>query len=312
MMSKRALVTGAGGFVGKYLTKHLQNCGWEVLGCDMVPHIGVQVCNLLNKQETENFLKSIGPVSHVFHLSAISFVPQSMQDPLTCFQTNTDSVVGLAHLLNKHYGEKTSFIFISTSEVYGPPHYLPIDEQHPLNPQNPYAISKLSSDLYCQYLNKKGVLFTTIIRPFNHSGAGQNEQFVLSSFAKQFIEIKKGIKKPFLHVGNIDVERDFLHVLDVVWAYELLAQKEANGEVYNLCSGKSHSLKQIIELLQVITGIEVEICVDSERTRTNDIQRIYGSHEKLRKIIQWEPKHNIKDILTDLLNYWSERIESTT
>jgi len=307
-MSKRALITGAGGFVGKHLTRHLQNSGWEVIGCDITSQTGIHTCNLLDKEQTENFLKTIGPVSHVFHLSAISFVPQSMQDPLSCFQTNTDSVITLTQILNNHFGQNITFIFISTSEVYGPPHYLPVNETHPLNPQNPYAISKLASDFYCQYIHKKGLLATVIVRPFNHSGAGQNERFVLSSFAKQFVEIEKGWKEPVLHVGNIEVERDFLHVSDVVRAYELLAQGKGNGEVYNLCSGKSHSLKQIIHILQTITGIKVEVCTDKERTRTNDIPIICGSYEKLKTDTSWEPKYDIKDILNDLLIYWREKI----
>ncbi|MGC8738493.1 MAG: GDP-mannose 4,6-dehydratase [Candidatus Hydrogenedens sp.] len=307
-MSKRALITGAGGFVGKHLTRHLINSGWEIIGCDIVPQEGVQTCNLLDTEQTETFIKSINSVSHVFHLSAVSFVPQSMQDPLSCFQTNTDSVISLTQLLNKHFGQDITFIFISTSEVYGPPYYLPINETHPLNPQNPYAISKLASDLYCQYIHKKGLLPTFIIRPFNHSGAGQNERFVLSSFAKQFIEMEKGIKQPILHVGNIEVKRDFLHVSDVVRVYELLAQKKGTGDVYNLCSGKTYSLKQIIDILQTITGIKTEILIDKERTRTNDIPIICGSYEKLKTDFSWEPQYDIKDILNDLLNYWRERI----
>ncbi len=308
-MSKRALVTGAGGFVGKHLTRYLRNCGWQVIGCDISPQEDIHVCNLLDREQTKVFLKSISPISHVFHLAAISFVPQSMENPLSCFQMNTDSVIALTHLLYQCYGSQIHFLFISTSEVYGQPCYLPIDENHPLNPQNPYAISKLASDFYCKYLYKKGILSTTIIRPFNHSGAGQNERFVLSSFAKQFIEIEKGIKQPILHVGNIEVKRDFLHVSDVIRAYEMLAQNEGNGEAYNLCSGKSHSLKQIIDILQTLTGIKVEICIDSERTRANDIQEIYGSCEKLKKNIPWEPRYSITDIINDLINYWRKRIE---
>lgn len=311
-MSKRALVTGAGGFVGKHLIRHLQNHSWEVIGCDIVPQEGLQLCNLLDREQTETFLQSIGPISHVFHLSAISFVPESIHAPLLSFQTNTDSVVVLTQLLHKYYGNEITFLFISTSEVYGTPHYLPIDEQHPLNPQNPYAISKLASDFYCQFLYKKELLSTIIIRPFNHSGSGQNEKFVLSSFARQFVEIEKGIRQPVLHAGNIDVERDFLHVSDVVRAYEMLAQNGGNGEVYNLCSGKSYSLRQVIDLLQTITGINVEISMDISRIRINDIPKICGSHEKLKTAIPWEPEYNITDILKDLLNYWREKIDTNT
>jgi len=311
-MKKQALVTGAGGFVGQHLLKYLQTCGWEVFGCDIVQKEGLFYCDLQKKEQIETLLNQIGPLSTVFHLSAISFVPQSMQDPLSCFKTNTDSVIMFTELLHKHYGSKDlNFVFISSSEVYGPPCYLPIDEKHPLNPQNPYAISKLTSDLYCQYLNRNRLLSTIIIRPFNHSGAGQNEQFVLSNFAKQFVEIEKGIKEPTLYVGNIEVERDFLHVSDVVRAYETLAQYGERGEVYNLCSGSPYSIKQIIEILQKETGIKVEVIIDSKRTRTHDIHKIYGSYEKLKVGTSWEPKLNIEDILTDLLNYWRNKLSNT-
>ncbi|HOV32788.1 MAG TPA: GDP-mannose 4,6-dehydratase [Candidatus Hydrogenedens sp.] len=310
-MKKRALVTGAGGFVGQHLLKHLQNCGWEVFGCDVVRREGLFYCDLQNKEQIETLLNQIGSISTVFHLSAISFVPQSMQDPLTCFKINTDSVIMFTELLHKYYGKNLKFVFVSSSEVYGLPCYLPINEKHPLNPQNPYAISKLTSDLYCQYLNRNNLLLTIIIRPFNHSGAGQSERFVLSSFAKQFVEIEKGIKEPNIQVGNIEVERDFLHVSDVVQAYEILAQHGKSGEVYNLCSGKHYSIRKIIETLQKETGIKVKITVDSERMRTYDISKIYGSYEKLKADTSWEPKLNINDILTDLLDYWRSKLNST-
>lgn len=311
-MKKQALITGAGGFVGQYLLKHLQNCGWEVFGCDIVHREGLFHCDLQNKEQIETLLNQIGPITTVFHLSAISFVPQSIQDPLTCFKVNTDSVIMFTELLHKYYGKNLKFVFISSSEVYGPPCYLPIDEKHPLNPQNPYAISKLTSDLYCQYLNRNSLLSTIIVRPFNHSGAGQSEQFVLSNFAKQFVEIEKGIKKPVLQVGNIEVERDFLHVSDVVQAYEILAQRGESGEVYNLCSGKPYSIKQVIEILQKKTGITIEVTIDSARIRTNDIPRIYGSYEKLKADTSWEPKFIIEDILTDLLDYWRSKVSNVT
>lgn len=310
-MSGRALITGAGGFVGKHLREHLLRCGWEVVGCDIVPQPGVQVCNLLDREQTEAFIQGLGPITHVFHLSAISFVPQSVESPLACFQTNTESVIVLTGLLNKYYGDKVHFLFVSTSEVYGQPKYLPMDEQHPLNPQNPYAISKLASDLYCQFLHKRGSLRTTILRPFNHSGAGQNERFVLSNFAKQFVEMKKGLREHVLHVGNIEVERDFSHVADVVRAYELIAKKEGEGEVYNVCKGHAYSLKQVIEILQQITGIEVRICVDPERLRATDTPRIYGSCEKLKRAISWEPKYDLDDILRDLVEYWMGKESSS-
>ncbi|HOK09385.1 MAG TPA: GDP-mannose 4,6-dehydratase [Candidatus Hydrogenedens sp.] len=311
-MNKRALITGAGGFVGQHLFRYLSQCGWDVFGCDIHPQKNIIQCDVQDEQQVKTLLNTLPPLTHVFYLSAITFVPQSVQDPSNCFKVNTDSVVVFTDILRKYFGENVKFIFISTSEVYGPPVFLPIDETHPLNPQNPYAISKLSSDLYCQYLARHGLLSTIVVRPFNHSGAGQNERFVLSNFAKQFAEMQIGLKDPVLYVGNIEVERDFLHVDDVVCAYEMLANCGEEGEVYNLCSGISVALSTVIDILQELTNLKIEVVVENTRRRKHDIKKIYGSSQKIKRNIGWSPKKDINNILIDLLAFWKDKLANAS
>lgn len=311
-MSGTALVTGAGGFVGTHLVRYLKSKGWEVVGCDLVTKEGICRCDITNDGEVESLLdyvfKGIGSITHIFHLSAMSYVPESISRPDECIRVNTLATVRLIDRLIKR-GVNPVFIFISTSEVYGVPEFLPVNESHRLMPQNPYSISKVAGDLYCQFVFKQYGFRTIVVRPFNHSGPGQSERFVLSSFAKQFVEIEKGRKEKVISVGNLNVERDFLHVFDVVKAYELVAMRGEVGQVYNVCSGRAVKLTEVIEILKNITGIEPEIVLDPSKVRQVDVQSVYGSYDKLFKDTGWRPQYSVQELLKDLVFFWREKLE---
>ncbi|MCX8065223.1 MAG: GDP-mannose 4,6-dehydratase [Candidatus Hydrogenedentes bacterium] len=302
-MRGSALVTGGNGFVGRHLVNYLKGNGWNVYACDLTPGEGINICDITNENDLEKILEIIDSFTHIFYLSAVTFVPDSIQNPGECFRVNTLAAIKwIERLLTKN--EAPIFVYISTSEVYGSPNYLPVDENHPLNPHNPYSISKSATDLYCQFVHKQFGFPAVIVRPFNHSGPGQNERFVLSSFAKQFAEMSLGFRDRVLSVGNLDVERDFLHVLDVVKAYELIALKCFPGEVYNLCCGRAVSLRYAIDVLKSISGIEPDIVIDPSKIRRVDVNCIYGTHEKLSSHVGWYPTFTVEDILRDLYGYW--------
>ena len=191
--------------------------------------------------------------------------------------------------------------------MYGPPTELPIREEHPLNPQNPYAISKAAADSYCAYYHKSTGYAVVRMRPFNHSGPGQSDQFVLSSFARQIARAEAGLSEPIVRVGNLDARRDFLHVDDVVRAYELAALEGIPGEAYNIASGKAVSIRDALQMLLGMATTELAVEPASERLRPVEVPEISGSAEKLESATGWQPQKTVETLLADVLDYWRAR-----
>ena len=308
-----ALVTGSGGCVGSCLCTRLVNEGWDVVGldsaahrCQSNEHWQVDACDITNVDSVETIFKRYRDITHVFHLAAITFVPQSTVSATLTFEVNVNGTVNIIEAMTK-YTPGARLIYVGSSEVYGPPQSLPVCEDHPLNPQNPYAISKLAADLYCGNVARSG-LDIVRMRPFNHSGAGQRADFVLSDFAKQVVEIKFGKREPLINVGNLDSARDFSHVMDVVHAYILAAHKGECGKVYNVCSGKSIIIKEVLEQMIKRVDVEVDVEVDPVKYRPLIITEIRGSYSLLEQVTGWIPQKKISHIIDDLIEYWTRRV----
>jgi GDP-4-dehydro-6-deoxy-D-mannose reductase len=146
-------------------------------------------------------------------------------------------------------------------------------------------------------------------RSFNHTGPGQRDAFVLSSFAKQVAEIRRGRRRPVIDVGNLEVRRDFLDVRDVCDAYVALLEKGCSGETYNVCSGNSYRLRDLLDRLCALAGAEVRINVDPARLRPVDVAELRGDPSKMREHTGWTAKHPIEETLTTLLEYWDRELE---
>jgi GDP-4-dehydro-6-deoxy-D-mannose reductase len=218
-------------------------------------------------------------------------------------EVNIKGTINLVTAVQDH-NPKARFISVGSAEVYGPPMYLPIDEKHPLNPVNPYAISKAAADHYCAYISKATGMDIIRMRPFNHSGPGQADQFVLSSFARQIAEIEAGHAEPVLRVGNLDAARDFMHVNDVIRAYELAALHGKGGEAYNVCSGNAQNIKDALDILLGLSNRKISVEVDPERMRPIDVPMVAGSYAKLKADTGWEPSIPFEEVLSDLLDSW--------
>ena len=149
-----------------------------------------------------------------------------------------------------------------------------------------------------------------VARPFNHVGAGQAEWFVVSDFAKQIIEIKLGRHEPEIRVGSIDVTRDFTDVRDVVRAYLMLLVSGEAGEIYNVCSGKEQFIRDVLKALLEISGVECKVVIDPARVRPREQTRMLGSFEKLRRKVGWIPQVEMRQSLSDVLNYWESRLKN--
>ena len=302
-MTQRALITGAGGFAGQRLTRLLRDGGWEVVptACPAGPEM--VSCDVTDGASIEAALTDAGEVTHVFHLGAITFVPHAEQDPLRAMEVNLNGTIRLCEALRSR-PNAPRFVFISTGEVYGPPVYVPVDEKHPLQPGNVYAISKAAADHYCARLGKAGALDIVRIRAFNHSGPGQSDDFVLSSFARQIAAIDLGQAEPVVRVGNLEAARDFLHVDDVLRAYVLAAEQGVAGEVYNVCAGRSYKIQEALDQLLAMSSVAIKVERDPARMRPSDVPEVRGTHEKLTAATGWEPEIAFEDLLRDLMDHW--------
>jgi GDP-4-dehydro-6-deoxy-D-mannose reductase len=311
-MSRRALVTGSEGFAGRILCRRLVDGGWDVIGADVTAPEDAsdrRRCDLTDPQQAGELVERAGPVTHVFHLAGLTFVPQAMEDPVRAMRVNYG---GTVHLLRavRMFQPQARVLHVSTSEVYGPPGYLPVDEEHPINPVNPYSISKAAADHYARFLAGDGEMDLVLARPFNHSGPGQSPAFVLSSLARQVAEIEAGRAEPVLRVGNLAAARDFSHVDDVARAYELLVLKGRRGEVYNICSGRSHTIQEAMEGLIALTGRAIRWEIDPARWRPEADPEIRGCHAKLTADTGWRPEVDFPTLLADVLDDWRARVRS--
>jgi len=305
-MTMRALVTGADGFVGGVLCRHLARAGWEVRAGVMrdaqEPAREFQ-CDITCADRVDALVAWAGPVDVVFHLAAVTFVPESIQDPRRAMRVNVEGTMNLLQACRARRPE-SRFMYVSTSEVYGPPLELPIREEHPLNPKNPYAIAKAAADSYCAYVCESTGYDIVRLRPFNHSGPGQSDLFVLSSFARQLARAEAGAAEPVLRVGSLEARRDFLHVDDVVRAYELAARKGGSGEVYNIASGRAVLIRDALDTLLRMARVKVAVEPAPDRLRPVEVLEVAGSSERLTAATGWTPQHPLEDLLADILNFW--------
>jgi GDP-4-dehydro-6-deoxy-D-mannose reductase len=305
-MMRRALITGAAGFVGKVLSGYLKQSAWEVVGTDCAASEDIIACDVGDRDSVEAMLDAVGEVTHVFHLAAMTFVPEAMRHPSTVMTVNLLGTINLMTALHARL-PGARVVFVGSAECYGRPLSLPMDEGHSLQPENPYAISKAAADQYCAFLSRSTDMDIVRMRPFNHSGPGQSDHFVLSSFARQIAEIEAGRTSPQIHVGNLNAARDFMHVNDVVRAYGLVAEQGSAGEAYNICSGKSCTIQEALATLLGFSDRDIEVVTDPERMRPVDVPEVVGSHDKLSADTGWVPEIGFETLLKDLLGYWREQ-----
>lgn len=306
------LITGVAGFVGRYMVEYLQEntTDSQILGVDIAEqfaaNIAYQPLNLLNQKEVHRVIGDFKP-DYIIHLASISSVALSWQNPQECFQNNTSIMFNLLNAVAQHK-LNTRVLSIGSSEEYGKAEdeAVPFDETIPLNPQNPYAVAKVSQEMIGRlYAGSFGV-DVVMTRSFNHIGPRQNERFVVPSFIKQLVGISRGEQSKML-VGNIEVARDFLDVRDVVNAYFKILTQGKSGEVYNVCSGVPHQLKSIIETAGNLLNIKPEIEINPAFIRPNDTMMVWGNNQKLRAELAWQPRYTFNQTIKDIVAYWQSK-----
>jgi GDP-4-dehydro-6-deoxy-D-mannose reductase len=247
----------------------------------------------------------------VIHLAAQSFVPRSFENPRETYEINFLGTLNLLEAL-RDGGFKGRLLYVGSGDQYGrvEEENLPIAESLALFPRNPYAVSKAAAEMLCYQWSQSGDMDVVMARPFNHIGPGQNENFALSGFARQIVEIKLGRRDPAILTGDLNVTRDFTHVEDVVRAYLLLLSRGQRGEVYNVCSALEFNLGQLLQQMLTIAGVEAEVRPDPARFRAAEQKRVLGSNEKLRRHTGWQAQIPMEISLQQILNDWETRLTS--
>ncbi len=293
------LITGISGFVGQHASVRWPRAiglGEATVGID-----------IRDKAALASFFSKTLPAT-VLHLAGLSFIPDSFKSPEKTFEVNFLGGLRLLESLAEA-GFKGRFLFAGTGDAYGlvDSDCLPIRESQPLQPRNPYAVSKVAAEALCYQWSQTGPFEVMMARPFNHIGAGQASTFALSDFASQIAQIAANLKPPVLTVGDIDVTRDFTDVSDVLNAYELILSRGHNGEVYNVCSGTEWSVRALLEKLLAIAGVKADIVHDPARFRRSEQTRVCGSHAKLTEHTGWLPQVPIDETLLNLYSYWENK-----
>jgi GDP-4-dehydro-6-deoxy-D-mannose reductase len=301
----RIVITGAAGFVGRHLARHLAAAGHEVTGAgrpvgDPPQELaGYRELDLLDAAAVADALAGADCIAH---LAADASVAASWRAPAGTLQNN---LVSTANVLE---GAGDAAVLVAGSgEVYGPPSRLPVDERHELRPQNPYAVSKAACDLLAGFhadAHGRRVIRT---RAFNHFGPGQSDQYVVSAFARQLAEAEReGADSVTVRTGTLESRRDFTDVRDVVRAYALLLESAEAG-VYNVCSGVSRSGADILAALARESPLEVRQAIDPDRLRANEVMDIRGANDKLTAATGWKPEIPFEQTIRDTLDWWRSR-----
>jgi GDP-4-dehydro-6-deoxy-D-mannose reductase len=321
----RALITGVSGFAGSFLAEYLlSQPGVEVWGVShgelgndggapwrsaLNARIQSIPGNLTDPAVAARVLTQAAP-DLIFHLAAQAFVPISWEDPWATLENNIRAEVNILHAAAEQ-NLTPRILVVGSNEEYGrvEPDDLPISEETPLRPDSPYGVSKIAQDfLGLQYFISHK-LHIVRVRPFNHIGPRQNERFVAANFAKQVAQAEAGLREPVLCVGNLDAQRDFTDVRDMVRGYALALERGSAGEVYNLGSGTPRSIQELVDTFLRIAKISLRVEPDPTRSRPSDTPVSYCDTRNFKQQTGWEPQISFEQTLHDTLEYWRARVK---
>jgi GDP-4-dehydro-6-deoxy-D-mannose reductase len=321
---KSILITGISGFVGGHFTQFLLNNNtdyiihgvsrskptWDFIQNrnQVLRSITFYQCDLLDSAKIHALIGEIQP-DYILHLASFSSVAQSWREPLASFLNNTNAFLNIVESVRLHK-LKTKILSVGSSEEYGivKESDLPLTEKKYLAPANPYAVARVSEEHLAQIYGKGYNLNICCTRSFNHIGPGQSDQFVVSSIAKQFAGIALKHEKPIIKIGAGSIIRDFVDIEDVIQAYNAILENGVSGEVYNVCSGRGHSIHDIVNTLSELTHIKVRVEQNTDLLRPIDNPVLIGSYKKLHKDTGWKPACTIEKSLEKIYNYWCNKL----
>lgn len=306
-MDASVLIFGINGFVGSYLTTEFASHGYEVMGSDQADTCRLdsvsyyRKANLLDSLAVEEIILDARP-SCIVNLAAISSVGLSWKIPQATMSVN---IVGVLNILEaaRKLDARPRIMLIGSSEEYASSD-VALSEESPLCSSNPYGVSKSTQERLAEiYADRYGMKIFRI-RAFNHTGIGQSETFVLPSFCRQAAEIDLSGKSGTIHVGNLNVRRDFSDVRDIVRAYRMVIESDYAGEVFNVGSDTAHLLSELLNLICSFCSQDITVEVDKDRLRPIDVPLIVCDSGKIKRLVGWKPEYTIEQTLKSMVeNY---------
>lgn len=303
---KKVLIFGYSGFVGPYLAEEFLKDNYEVFGSDIIEpskvlNVSFSKSNILDFESVNKLINDIKP-DVIANLAAISSVEQSWKNPQLTMSIN---VVGALNILEsiKNMDVKPRVLFVGSSEEYqisGKP----LNEKSKIDASNPYGLSKISQEEFANMYRERFGIKVFCVRAFNHTGIGQKDSFVLPSFCKQVAEIEKTKKPGKIFVGNLSAKRDFSDVRDVTNAYKKIVESDDTQIVYNVGSGKAYSIKELLDFIISLSTQKIDVIVDPIKLRPIDNPYICADPTLLISKLNWSQKHNIKDTLKEMFDYY--------
>lgn len=306
----KILVTGAGGFVGGHLIPALEADGHEVVGTALDNEHGFRKLDVRIPEEVDAIVADVRPDA-CFHLAGQSSVSLSWKEPALTYEVNAHGTHYLLDAIYRHVPRCRVHVAASSDE-YGKvdPSECPIDENAPLRPVSPYAVSRVAGEWIARMFHESFGLHVVVTRAFMHIGPGQPASFATADWARQVALAEGGLNEPVVLTGNLEIRREFGHVRDVVRAYRAVLDKGAPGEAYNVATGEPHQLAEVLGILVDMATMEIEVRTDPTKLRPVDFPLLYGDAGKLERLTGWKPEYRLQDTLADVLAYWRERVAS--
>jgi len=308
----RALIIGVAGFVGRYLADELTGAGWDVSGTRLPTEpanleIPVHGLDILDTTAVKSLLIRTDP-DCVFHLAAQSSVAVSWKQPALTVDVNIKGAVNVLEAV-RDMDKPPRVMLIGSGDEYGHilAEELPLVEDTALRPGNVYACTKIAQGMLGQIYTRAYGLEIIIVRAFNHLGVGQTDTFVVPGFCKQVAEIEAKGGSGTIRVGNLEAKRDFTDVRDIVKAYRLLAEKGVSGEIYNIGSGTSVAIADILETIIKQSNAKITVEQDPQRMRPSDTPDVRADISKLVKCTGWKPEIALEETIKNVLDEWRDR-----
>lgn len=316
----RVLITGMNGFAGSALCDFLlEQTHWMLIGVGsstsgerLSGRIQWWQLDLTDPDGIRRLIKFERP-DLIFHLAAQANVPKSWENPWDTFEVNVRGTLNLFDAVVVNHCTPR-IVVISSNEVYGSPrggNDTPFGEDHQLQPNNPYGVSKVAQEKLAMQYRYSHALDVLVARPFNHIGPGQKPDYVIAGFARQIAEIEAGLREPFLNVGNMQTQRDFTDVRDTVRAYYMIARYADGGKIYNVSSGNPRSIQSVLDLMLSMSTAQIETRSDPTKFRISDTPISYGDSSLLKKDTGWEPRVPFEKTVLDIMDSWRLRIMET-